>query len=73
MKIGDFIEVEGELQKNPLINCMDIFVDVLRMADIFAEKPQLNAKTQAKAQKQQQDETMKKSNPLPANSNTVER
>ena len=60
MKIGDFIEVEGELQKNPLINCMDIFVDVLRMADIFAEKPQLNAKTQAKAQKQQQDETMKK-------------
>lgn len=60
MKISDFIEVEGELQKNPLINCMDIFVDVLRMADIFAEKPQLNAKTQAKAQKQQQDETMKK-------------
>ena len=59
MKIGDFIEVEGELQKNPLINCMDIFVDMLRMADIFAEKPQLNAKTQAKAQKQQ-DETMKK-------------
>ena len=39
---------------------MDIFVDVLRMADIFAEKPQLNARTQAKAQKQQQDETMKK-------------
>ena len=62
MKIGDFIEVEGELQKNPLINCMDIFVDMLRMADIFAEKPQLNAKTQAKAQKQQQDETMKKIN-----------
>lgn len=60
MKIGDFTEVEGELQKNPLINCMDIFVDMLRMADIFAEKPQLNAKTQAKAQKQQQDETMKK-------------
>lgn len=60
MKIGDFIEVEGELQKNTLINCMDIFVDMLRMADIFAEKPQLNAKTQAKAQKQQQDETMKK-------------
>ena len=60
MKIGDFIEVGVELQKNPLINCMDIFVDMLRMADIFAEKPQLNAKTQAKAQKQQQDETMKK-------------
>lgn len=38
MKIGDFIEVEGELQKNPLINYMDIFVDLFRMADIFAEK-----------------------------------
>lgn len=25
MKVGDFIEVEGELQKNPLINYMDIF------------------------------------------------
>ena len=24
MKIGDFIEIEGELQKNPLINYMDI-------------------------------------------------
>ena len=60
MKIGDFIEVKGELQKNPLINCMDIFFFFFRMTDIFAEKLQLNAKTQAKAQKQQQDETMKK-------------
>ena len=24
MKIGDFIEVEGELQKNPLIDCMEV-------------------------------------------------
>ena len=59
MKIGDFIEVEGELQKNPLINCMDIFVDIHRMANIFAEKPQLGTKTQAKNQKQQEDETLR--------------
>jgi len=59
MKIGDFIEVEGELQKNPLINYMDIFVDLFRMADIFAEKPQLGGKTQAKTQKQQESETVK--------------
>ena len=59
MKIGDFIEIEGELQKNPLINYMDIFVDLFRMADIFAEKPQLGGKTQAKAQKQQENETVK--------------
>lgn len=49
MKIGDFIEIEGELQKNPLINYMDI----------FSEKPQLGGKTQAKAQKQQENETVK--------------
>lgn len=59
MKIGDFIEIEGELQKNPLINYMDIFVDLFRMADIFSEKPQLGGKTQAKAQKQQENETVK--------------
>ena len=51
MKIGDFIEVEGELQKNPLINYMDIFVDLFRMADIFAEKPQLGRKDTGKSSK----------------------
>lgn len=57
--IGDFIEVEGELQKNPLINCLDIFADVFRLADVFAEKPQLGEKTKAKNQKQQESETLK--------------
>ena len=56
MQIGDFIEVEGELQKNPLINYMEIFVDIFRMANIFAEKPQLGGKTQARNQRQQEDE-----------------
>lgn len=59
MEIGDFIEVEGELQKNPLINYLDIFVDLFRMADIFNEKPQLGGKTNAKAQKQSELETVK--------------
>ena len=53
MSKSDFIEFEGELQKNPLINCMDIFMDMFRMANIFADKPQLGNKTQAKAQQQQ--------------------
>lgn len=56
IKIGDFIEVEGELQKNPLINYLDIFLDLFRMVDIFTEKPQLGSKTQTKAQKQQETE-----------------
>lgn len=59
MQIGDFIEFEGELQKNPLINCMDIFMDMFRMANIFTDKPQLGNKTQAKAQQQQDNETVK--------------
>ena len=56
IKIGDFIEVEGALQKNPLINYLDIFLDLFRMVDIFTEKPQLGSKTQTKAQKQQENE-----------------
>lgn len=59
MKIGDFIEVEGELQKNPLINYMDIFLDLFRMVDIFSTNPKLGEKTQAKLQKQQENETVK--------------
>ena len=59
VRVGDFIEIEGELQKNPLINYMELFVDLLRMADIFTEKPQLGNKTQAKKQKDEENETLK--------------
>ena len=59
MQIGDFIEVEGELQKNPLINYLDKFVDIFRMANIFAKKPQLGNKTQANSKKQQDAETVR--------------
>lgn len=59
IRIGDFIELEGELQKNPLINYMDIFLDLFRMVDIFTDKPQLGNKTQSNNQKQKQNETAK--------------
>lgn len=59
MKIGDFIEVEGELQKNPLIDCMDKIADIFRMIEIFSSEPTLGNKTQAK-QKKQQDRTITK-------------
>lgn len=59
IEIGDFIEVEGELQKNPLINYMELLLDVISLAEIFADKPQLGNKTQAKNQKQQENETVK--------------
>lgn len=59
IQIGDFIEVEGELQKNPLINYLDIFGDIYRMADIFSEKPAVGKKTQVKTQKPTELETIK--------------
>lgn len=59
MQVGDFIEVEGELQKNPLINYMDLFVDFFRMVEIFAKKPELGNKTQANNQQQQNQAMVK--------------
>lgn len=59
MKTGDFIEVEGELQKNPLIDYMDKFADVFRMAEVFSNEPSLGNKTQEKQKKQQTQTTLK--------------
>lgn len=59
MKVGDFVEIEGDLQKNPLINYMDIMMDIFRMAEIFSEEPQLGNKTQAKAKKEQDNKILK--------------
>jgi len=56
---GDFIEIEGELQKNPLIDYMERFLDLYRMSEIFTEKAPLGKKTQ-EASKKQQDEITKK-------------
>lgn len=44
VKTGDFIEIEGELQKNPMIDLLEKFIDVFRMSDIFSEKPTLGNK-----------------------------
>lgn len=59
INIGDFIELEGELQKNPLINYLDVFADVLRLADVFAEKAPVGGKTQVKNQKAQDSQMAK--------------
>lgn len=50
--IGDFVEVQGELEKNPLIEFLGILVDFFRIAKIFEEQPQLGDKNKAKLQKQ---------------------
>ncbi len=35
---GDFIEIEGELQKNPLIDLLEKFINVINLSDIFSEE-----------------------------------
>ena len=44
---GDFIEIAGVLQKNPMVNILEKAIDVFRMAEIFQETPQLGNKKQA--------------------------
>lgn len=56
---GDFIEIEGELQKNPMIDIMEKFIDVFRMADIFTDKPQLGNKKAASGKKATDDITVR--------------
>lgn len=38
IKCGDFIELNGELQKNPLINWLDNLDDLFRLAGVFSEQ-----------------------------------
>lgn len=59
MKIGSFIELEGELQKNPLIDYMEKIVDVFRMADIFSDEPELGNKKNVALQKKKETQTIK--------------
>ena len=57
--IGDFIEIEGELQKNPLIHFLEIVIDLFRLANIFTDKPQLGEKKQSSKIKQEENELVK--------------
>lgn len=59
VKIGNFIELEGELQKNPLIDYMDKIVDMFRMVDIFTDEPELGNKKNASMQKKKESLILK--------------
>lgn len=56
---GDFIEIEGELQKNPMIDIMEKFLDLFKMVDIFTDKPQLGNKKAASQNKTDNNETVR--------------
>ncbi len=51
IEAGDFVEVSGELLKNPMVNILEKIIDVFRMADIFADKPELGSKKQYSTKK----------------------
>lgn len=59
IRVGDFIEFEGELKKNPLIECIDKLLDMFRMAKIFAEQPELGNKKEYNAQKRKDEQSIK--------------
>ena len=40
-KAGDFVEFEGYLKRNPIVETIDSLAEVVNMAEVFAEKPQL--------------------------------
>lgn len=40
IEIGEFIEIQGELKKNPLIEFLDSFISILKITEIFGEKSQ---------------------------------
>ena len=59
MKIGSFIELEGELQKNPLIDYMDKIVDIFRMINIFSDESALGNKKNTSIQKKKESQMIK--------------
>ena len=59
IKTGDFVEIQGELQKNPLIDVLERFTDVFRIADIFSDKPELGNKKAASLKKDNENILLK--------------
>ena len=51
IQVGDFIEVSGQLEKNPLVNYLELFVDFIKLANNLSDEPELGTKKQANAQK----------------------
>lgn len=59
---GDFIEPEGELQKNPMIDIFERIIDVFRMMDIFSDQPALGSKKSAGNKKNENNIIVKQIN-----------
>lgn len=51
INIGDYIEIQGTLQKNPLIDYLDSMINMMRMVEIFTEEPELGSKKKSNERK----------------------
>lgn len=56
---GDFIEFKGELQKNPMIDLIEKFLEVYKIADIFDDKTPVGTRKAAATQKASDKKTLK--------------
>lgn len=59
INLGDFVEIEGELQKNPLIDFLEAFIDIYKIADIFVEPSQLGDRKINRAKKENDQKIIK--------------
>lgn len=51
ISIGDFIEIQGTIEKNPLLNLFDIIINAFRLSDALSSQADLGNKTKSKQQK----------------------
>lgn len=54
IQFGDFVEIQGTLQKNPLIETLERFHDIFRVSELFSEVPALGEKKKTKNNNQEQ-------------------
>ncbi len=65
ISIGDFIEIEGELQKSPLLEFLDKMIAGLSFADIFSDSTEKSSQTKGNQSKGSKKSTpSKKSSPI---------
>ena len=60
VEVGDFIEIKGNLQKNPLIEYMDTFFGLLRLVEVFTGNEQTDNLKKNKPQKNKKENSLEK-------------
>lgn len=59
---GDFIEIEGNLRKNPLVNTLESTIDTFKTFISFVEEPKLGNKSNAKKVKSENEKMIEEMN-----------